>query len=77
MFRYKLRTLLILMAVAPVVLAGLWVAYVTPSPPYRGLHVGPPPLIRPAINFGGIAVLVLLVLAVLAARRFLRPHVRP
>jgi hypothetical protein len=75
--RYKLRTLLILLAVVPIVLAGLWVAYVTPLPPYRGPQIGSPPLIRPAINFAGIAVCALLVPAVLTARRFLRPQVRP
>ena len=72
-FRYKLRTLLILLAVGPVVLAGLWVAFVTPSPQTRGFHTGLQPLIRPAINFAGLSVLGLMVPAVLLARRLLRP----
>jgi hypothetical protein len=75
--RFRLRTLLILLVIAPVVLAGLWVAYVTPSlnsAPY----IGPlPPPIRPGINFVGIAVVSLLMPAVLAARRLLKPRISP
>jgi hypothetical protein len=72
--RFRLRTLLILLVVGPVVLAGLWCAYITPSLPDRGI-LPPQPVVRPGLNVAGLVIFVALPLIVLAARRFLnRQH---
>ena len=76
MFHYKLRTLLILLAVGPIVLSGLLCAYMAPSlsdGPYFG---PPPPAIRPGLNVPGLIITALLPLIVLGVKRFIFPNIR-
>jgi hypothetical protein len=71
MLRYRLRTLLILLALGPVVLAGIWCAYTTP-PLWDGPYFGPPPpALRPGLNVSGLVLAASLPVIVLAARRLI------
>src|SRR5262245_57791407 len=71
LMRFRLRTLLILLAVGPVILTGLWCAYLTP-PLDRSPYFGPlPSAIRPGLNIVGLVILASLPLVVVAARRLI------
>ena len=68
--RYRLRTLMIVLALGPMVLVGIWTAYKTR--PLPELYIGPlPPAVRPGLNIAGLVIMLLLPLIVVGARRII------